>query len=296
VTMQIGRTAFMIWASRGVDDDRARNFMRIAAYFVLSAPFWIGGAFVEGDTRLVLWALALAIEYAGPFLEFRTPGFGRSSMANWDISGAHMAERCALFVIIALGEGVLVAGATYADMNPSDFAIAAFLTCFLSTAAMWWIYFDIGAKRGSEMIEAAHDTGRVARNAYTYLHMVIVAGLVVTAVSDGMLLKSAEKVQGFGYLLVTCGGPMLYLLGNYLFKWSSGDRPTGPRSHKVGMGLLVLAGIAGWYWDWRAFTLGLAVSVALIVTAMWEWFSLNGGWKRWTPWAAPLVSQLRRSS
>ena len=79
VAMQLGRSLYMVWASHGVNRLRARNFLRISFWFVLSAPLWIGGALAEGDVQLWLWIGALAIEYAGPFRLFWTPGLGRSS-------------------------------------------------------------------------------------------------------------------------------------------------------------------------------------------------------------------------
>ena len=295
IVMQIGRTGFMIWASRGHNDARARNFTRITAYFLISAPLWIAGGLLTGDARLWLWAAALAIEYAGPFVQFRTPGLGASKIADWDISGAHMAERCALFIIICLGEGVLVTGATYADRAPDPEMVMAFITCFIGTAAMWWVYFDIGAKRGAKMIEEAHDTGRIARNAYTYLHMIIVAGLVVTAVADAKMLKAPAEAGSIGYILVACGGPWLFLMGNFLFKWSSAGSRFGPLSHGIGMTLLLIIGVSGWGFGWNALVIGIAATLALIATAIWEWLSLHGGWERWAPWMGRVFRSLPTS-
>lgn len=218
VAMQVGRTMFMVWASTGVNEGRRRNFLRILIWFFISAPLWIGGALVGMPWQIALWAAALAIEYSGPFVRFRLPVLGRSTLADWDISGAHMAERCALFIIIALGESVLVTGAAYGGLEQTREVTLAFVATFVGTAALWWIYFDIGAKRGAEMIEDAADAGRIARNAYTYLHMIIVAGLVVTAVGDAIMLKSPYGKTDLGFVLTACGGPWLFLLGNLLFK------------------------------------------------------------------------------
>ncbi len=285
LAMQLGRTLYMVWASAGVNDARRRNFLRIAFWFLLSAPFWIGGALVAGDLRLLLWASALGVEYAGPFLFFRTPGLGKSSATDWDISGAHMAERCALFIIISLGESVLVTGGTYAGLPQSQAATLAFAISFLGSAAMWWVYFDIGAKRGAEMIEDSDDTGRIARNAYTYVHMIIVAGLVAAAVGDAIMLDRPQGTSSVGFVMTMCGGPWLFLLGNLIFKWETANRRFPPLSHGVGMTLLLIVGLAGYFAQWQPLTVGVFVLLALIVTASWEWFSLHGGWQRWTPWA-----------
>jgi low temperature requirement protein LtrA len=286
MAMQIGRTLWIAWLSRGHNPARVRNFLRISFYFILAAPLWVAGALADADQRLLLWAAALAIEYAGPSLFFRTPLLGKSLLSDWDISGSHMAERCALFIIIALGETILVTGAAFANLTPDVPTIAAFATSFLGSAIMWWIYFDIGAKRGGEVIEHEAQAGRLARNAYTYLHMPIIAGIVVTAVADEMLLAHPLGHSELPFILVACGGPMLFLIGNQAFKWMTADRPMPPLSHFIGEALLLGSGIAAWIGHWQPLTVGMAASCALLATAVWEWFSLHGGWRRWTPWLA----------
>ena len=69
--------------------------------------------------------------------------------------------------IISLGEGLLVTGATFADLQPSLPAVLAFLSAFIASVAMWWIYFDVGARRGSELIEHEQHAGLIGRTAYT---------------------------------------------------------------------------------------------------------------------------------
>lgn len=288
VAMQLLRTVYMVWASAGVNEGRRLNFIRIGFWFVLALPFWIGGALAEGEARLFLWAGAVAIEYAGPYMLFRTPGLGTSAAAGWDISGAHIAERCALFIIIALGEAVLVTGATFAKLEHDAPTWAAFLTSFIGSATLWWIYFDIGAKRGSDMIAHADNVGLVARSAYTYLHLPIVAGIIVTAVGDEKMLAHPVGHLDLSTVLTIVGGPLLFLIGNQAFKWITSGAKYPPLSH--GFGLLTLTGVGfwGWFGHWQPLTLGIAVTGALILTALWEWFSLHGGWQRWTPWMGRL--------
>ena len=289
VAMQLCRTLLIVWWSWGHNPARARNFIRISFYFLLSMPLWLAGALVAGaESRLLLWAGALAVEYAGPFVIFRTPFIGRSDIGDWDISGSHMAERCSLFIIIALGEAVLVTGATFAGLTPETPTIVAFAVSFIGSAAMWWVYFDTGAKRGGEAIESNADTGRLARDAYTYLHMPIVAGVIVTAVADEQMLSHpVGHHAGLSYILVACGGPFLFLFGNLAFKWVTAERRWPPFSHLVGVALLLAAGLASFALHWSPLAVGIAATAALIATAAWEWFSLNGGWQRWTPWIAP---------
>ena len=291
VAMQLFRSLYMVWASRGVNEGRARNFLRISFYFLLSAPFWLGGAFVDASMRMYFWAVAVRIEYSGPMVFFRVPLLGRSTGADWDISGGHMAERCALFIIIALGEAVLVTGATYAALPHDGPTTAAFVASFVGSATLWWIYFDIGAKRASSMISAADTVGFIARNAYTYLHMPIVAGIVVTAVADAKMLAAPAAVSDRVYLLTACGGPVLFLFGNQMFKWVTSEQRYPPLSHFIGNVLLAIVAAAGHFAHWGTLTVGMFATLSLIFAAQWEWFSLHGGWQRWAPWLGPLFGR-----
>src|SRR4029078_9277295 len=101
-----------------------------------------------------------------------------------------MAERGACFIIIALGEAVVVNAATFADLAWTHENVTAFTSAFVSSIAMWWLYFHKGAEAGSHMISKSAESGRVARLAYTYLHMPIVGGIVMGGVADGVVLKA----------------------------------------------------------------------------------------------------------
>jgi low temperature requirement protein LtrA len=273
VFIQVGRTIFMIAALRKAGEARlAQNFRRILVWLVIAGIFWMAGAFADRETRLILWLVALAIEYAGPSLGFYVPGLGRSSTADWTISGGHMAERCALFIIIALGESILITGATFAEMPWSSAQIAAFLVAFVGTVAMWWIYFDTGQRRGTHVIEQSADPGKLARLAYTYLHLPIVAGIVVCAVSDELILAHPSGHLELPAIAVILGGPALFLIGVGFFKKTFA--PHFPLSHMVGLGLLlVLVPIAFFL---EPLSLGALAMLALIVTAIWETRSLRG--------------------
>ena len=166
VAIQVGRTLFLTWALSRTEGESGVNMLRAGIWFVASGALWLAGALLaEGADRLAWWLAALAIEYAGPFALFYVPFLGRSSVREWTISGHHMAERCALFIIIALGEGIVVTGATFAGQDMTRDNTLAFLLAFAGSVLMWWIYFDLGAKRGAELIEHHREPGRVARNA-----------------------------------------------------------------------------------------------------------------------------------
>src|SRR3569833_1999179 len=113
-TIQIGRSLFMLWALKNHDAGNFRNFVRIIAWQTAAAVLWLAGAWADGPVRLTLWAVAVGVETVGPLAGFWLPVLGRSAAADWVVEGAHMAERCGLYVIIALGESELVTGASYA--------------------------------------------------------------------------------------------------------------------------------------------------------------------------------------
>ena len=159
-----------------------------------------------------------AIEYISPAVRFWIPIYGASSVADWYVEGGHMAERCAGFIIIALGESIVVTGATFADLTWTTEVVAAFLSAFVGALAMWWIYFHKGAEAGSELISNSSEPGRLARLAYTYLHLPIVAGIIVSAVADELVLQHPGGHSDPRTVLSAIGGPLLFLIGTILFK------------------------------------------------------------------------------
>jgi len=271
--MQVGRSLFMLWALKGNSPGNYRNFQRITAWLALSASFWIAGGLADSEWRLGLWLTAVAIEFVAPWIYFWTPGLGRSTTADWDVEGAHMAERCGLFIIIALGESILVTGAKFGSLPWTAATVAAFLVAFAGSVAMWWIYFNIGAERASRHIAAAADPGRVARLAYTYLHMPLVAGIIVAAVGDELVLAHPGGHTDAKTAAVLVGAPALYLVGNLMFKRATASSPAF--SHMVGLVLLVLLIPLSTMVQPLAFS--AATMLVLVVVAAWETLSLRSG-------------------
>lgn len=218
VAMQVLRTAFLLYCIRNGEDFRIRNFQRVLAWLVLGGIFWIAGIFVEGDARQVLWLVALAIDYTGPAVRFWTPGMGRSTTHDWDVSGEHMAERCRLFIIIALGESVLSTGRAFADHAITLETTIAFVAAFAGTVTLWWLYFAHFSTMAEHAIARSDDPGRLARSAYTYSHLLLVAGIVVSAVADELVVAHPTGHTDQATALVTIGGVGLFLAGYYVFK------------------------------------------------------------------------------
>lgn len=269
VAMQLGRTIF-IWYF-AVDQLR-QTYTRILIWFLASALFWIMGGLAEGETRVLFWCLALGIEYLSPLTGIYVPGLGRDQASDWNVRGGHIAERCGLFVIICLGETLLVSGATFGEMKWTAPGLMAFLGALAGTVGMWWVYFHIGHKRGAHQIEHSEASGALARLAFTYLHIPIVAGVILGAVGSERAIAHPLDMGSYAEGASLIGGLVLFLLGNGLFKQVSA--PNFPLSHWVGLGLAVLAFFVGpWLPLWALN--GLAALI-LAVVAVWE----NWSWTR----------------
>jgi low temperature requirement protein LtrA len=270
--MQVGRTLF--WLLSTPTHTAARmNTIRILIWLSVSAVFWIAGGLAQGEMRLVLWAVALGIEYLSPAVRFWIPKYGASSVADWEVEGGHMAERCAGFIIIALGESIVVTGATFGDLIWTTENVIAFVAALLGSVAMWWIYFHKGAEAGSEQISTSSEAGRLARLAYTYLHMPIVAGIIVSAVADDLVLAHPGGHSDYRTVLSAIGGPLLFLVGTILFKQTF--RGFLQLSHVAG---IIALGVLYWFAaELSPVMLSCLTTAIMLIVAIWESISLGSG-------------------
>lgn len=226
VTMQVGRSAFVLVAMGRVWPENAVNFVRITTWFVVSGSLWVAGALVE-EHRLALWVVACVIDLAGPRAMFWLPGLGASRASTWVVRGEHMAERVSLFVIICLGESIIVTGAAFAELPLDATTVSAFCSAFASTVLMWLLFFDRSERRATEYFTSRDERGMVAQTAYTYVPFVIVAGIVLTAVADELVLLHPLGHDGAGHAdpwtaALVCGAAATYLVGNALFRRATG--------------------------------------------------------------------------
>jgi low temperature requirement protein LtrA len=270
--MQVGRTIFLLISTPPQSLARM-NAVRILVWLAMSAIFWIAGGFAQGHSRLVFWAIALGIEYISPAVRFWIPKYGASEVADWVVEGGHMAERCAGFIIIALGESIVVTGATFADLTWTTETVSAFASAFIGALAMWWIYFHKGAEAGSELISRSNEPGRLARLAYTYLHMPIVAGIILAAVANELVLTHPADHSDYKTVLSAIGGPLLFLVGTILFKHTI--RGWLQLSH--GAGIFALAILAWFASDFSPLMLSILTTAIMIIVAAWESISLRSG-------------------
>lgn len=195
-------------------------FLRIFIWYVWVGALWIAGALAGGDALYAIWALALAADYAGPFYRYWNPWHGSSETSDWRITPSHFVERFQLFVIIALGESVVVTGAVAANAGISTETALALVVAFVCAATLWWLYFDEVAVYALRFMSAARDPGRLGRDAYTYGHIPIIAGIIVSAVGDKLVIENPGRTLSNAQLAVVFAGPILYLLGHAVFRWA----------------------------------------------------------------------------
>jgi low temperature requirement protein LtrA len=219
VAIQVGRTAFVVVVLEK-SSSLGRNFQRYLAWFAIPAVLWLAGGLLQGEARYVLWVLALVLEYLGPVAGFRTPGLGRSTTADWTVEGGHFAERCRLFVILALGESILVTGTTFGEIEPSVATVSAFVVAFLGSVALWWIYFARSEEAARGAFSSSEDPGRIARSAYTYFHLPMIAGIIAVAAADELTVAHPGEHGTLASVALTLGGTALFLAGHALFKWA----------------------------------------------------------------------------
>ena len=227
VTLQLGRSVFTALAFRRSRPDNYLNFVRIAIWNLATGVLWIGGALAPEDLRLWIWLAAVVVDMAGPRLRFVVPGFGSSEVDTWNISGEHMAERVSLFLLIVLGESILVTGRSFAEGNLGPLDVLAFLAAFTSTLLLWLLYFNHGQEYGSEYISDSSQPGLIAQVAYTYIPILLVTGILLTAVADEIVLvhplggDEGPALERWTAGLI-CGSSIVYLIGNLLFKHAVG--------------------------------------------------------------------------
>jgi low temperature requirement protein LtrA len=212
VGLQIARNAFVVAVTP--PGPFHRNFQQILAWSVLSAPLWIAGGLID-DARWPLWVAAMAVDLAAPLVRFWLPGVGKTPHQQWQIDGGHFAERFELFVIIALGESIVLIGITASDVGLSASVTVALGLAFMSSTALWWLYFSDTARLLAGRIGASgfEETGALGRDVFTYLHLPIIAGIVLMAVGDELVIAHPDESLELSGAVTMLGGPALYLVG-----------------------------------------------------------------------------------
>ncbi len=172
----------------------------------------IVGATLEGTAQWLIWALALALDMGGPYL------FGAE---GWKLVPGHFAERHGLIVIIALGESIVAIGVGVGETLSFGQGAAAVVGIGLA-AAMWWMYFDVVALVAARRLERAavgREQNEMARDSYSYLHFLMVAGIVLVALGVKKTLEHVDDPLKLVPAVALLGGLALYLLGHVAFRY-----------------------------------------------------------------------------
>ncbi|MFD1718684.1 low temperature requirement protein A [Georgenia deserti] len=234
LAMGLVRPLFMIWAFRG--QRLASNYRMLLIWSAAAGALWIVGAFLEPDSRLLVWVLAAVVDYAAPLAQYRVPGVGHAHMRLWDADPEHLAERNRLVFIIALGESILLMGNTLVSEGEIDGALVGSLVLgFAALFVLWWNYFALAGHD----VQGGDGSTAALRSAYAYAHAFMVLGAIAVAVSTELRLTHEHLTPAM--IVVTVAGPLVYLVGNVLFLRSRFGRLA--RSRFVAAGVLVLIGV-----------------------------------------------------
>jgi low temperature requirement protein LtrA len=241
VAIQVGRHAFLAFASAERGTIERERAARILTWLAAAGALWIAGGIMDGAPRIALWLAALALDYGAPLVLYWVPGRPHLSHATWQVETAHFAERFQLFMIIALGETIVITGATTVQLDLDAARIGAFGLAFLATAALWWLYFNYVARIAQRRLELAPDRTRLARDGYTYLHVIMVAGVILSAVGDELVIAHPTEELPAAEIAAVVGGPALYLLAHVLFRL----RMAGSVSWKRLVGAVAVMAVGG---------------------------------------------------
>jgi low temperature requirement protein LtrA len=199
------------------DPDRTSALLRFAPTAVLGSSLLVLAGFLDGRDRIAVWLVALAIDYLGPAVV----GMGR----GWRVAPEHFAERYGLIILIALGESMIAIGVG-AGLELGTGVIVGAALGIVVISALWWLYFDVAAlfARGRLMQATGIELARLARDAYTYLHLPMLAGIVLFALGLKTTLGHVDETLDTVPAVGLCGGAALYLLGHIAFLYRSTGR------------------------------------------------------------------------
>jgi low temperature requirement protein LtrA len=188
------------------DPDLRTALLRIVPTELLGASLLVLAGFLEGNERIGVWVVALAIDYLGPAVR---------GLRGWRIAPEHFAERHGLIVLIALGESIIAIGVGAGlELVPGVMVAAALGIVVVS--ALWWLYFDVAVifARSRLMQASGVERARLALQSYSYLHLPMIAGVVLFALGLEEALHDVGEGLDTVPAAALCGGASLYLLGH----------------------------------------------------------------------------------
>jgi low temperature requirement protein LtrA len=216
-------------AARG-DRDLARAVGTLVPGSAIGAGLLLVAAALDGAAQLAVWAVALAADLAGPAL---------GGMHGWHLAAGHFAERHGLIIIIALGESIVALGVGAGGLPLDAGLIAAAVIGIALAAALWWAYFDVVALVAERRLRDATGVAQItmARDSYSYLHLPMVAGIVLISVGVKKTLGHVGDPLDTVPAVALCGGTALYLFAHVAFRLRN-VHTLNRRRLVVGVGLL----------------------------------------------------------
>lgn len=266
LAIQLGRTIFAVVAFR--DHRLHDHFANALAWEAGTAAIWVAGIFVDGDARLAIWALAVAVTYGGVIAGHPLPGRRSPFSTDSQIYAEHLLERFRLFFLIALGETVLTVGNAFANVRVEVETVAVLVAAFVGTVSLWWCYFHRAERIGIDAVEEDGDPSRlVAVGNYTLIAMVI--GIVAIAVGDELAIADPSLDLSASAVALVFGGPAIFLLAQLVFmRHVSGRAPTARIA-----GCLVLAALALLTAPFGVLVAVIAASAVLLAVAVADTFA-----------------------
>ena len=258
LALQVGRATFLIVALRG--RPQGEHFVNDLVWEVLTGALWVAGAVADGDSRLVLWGLALAATYAGVSALHWLPGRGQQiDLEHSEIAGGHLVERFRLFFIIALGETVILMGDSFTSEPFAADRLLALVIAFAGTVALWWCYFRRFEVIGAEAAETAEDPGPIGWQGTWMMTMIFIA-VIAIAVGDELAIAHPGYEPTLGFTMLTFGGAALFLLAQVLFLRRALGRTS--RSRLLGIAALAVLAVAT---SPLAIIVGIAASATVLI-------------------------------
>ncbi len=221
---------FLIAGAEVDGNDLTRSVTGLAVSTAIAIGILVLASFFDGVAQGALWALAIFLDMAGPYF------FGSE---GWKLVPGHFAERHGLIVIIALGESIVAIGVGAAGTLDLAIGTAAVLGVFLA-AALWWTYFDVVALVSARRLGEA-EPGRVqnelARDSYSYIHLLMVAGIVLGAFGLKVTIEQTADHLHYVPAFALLGGLSLYLVGLVAFRYR---HVRTLNRHRLGLAIVLL--------------------------------------------------------
>ena len=202
--------ALFVVASR--DDAGLRHsVLGLAISTAIAIGILVVGAIAHGDARLAIWTGALVLDMGGPLF---------IDTSGWRLVPAHFCERHGLIIIVALGESIVAIGVGAEGGVDAGVVVAAVLGVAVA-AALWWTYFVVSAPAAARRLAEVDDVksrNELARDAFSYLHLPMVAGIVLFALGMKTALGHLGDPLSWVAASALVGGPTLYVLAHLAFK------------------------------------------------------------------------------